>query len=60
MKTLSKARINGCITKNRYPSREYSEMVGRIEYLHRAVRLRTYYCVFCGGYHLTKKYVIQN
>lgn len=52
---LMKAKINGCTSKRRYPTRNLAETVGSIEKNKRGVSLRVYYCGFCYGFHLTKK-----
>ena len=55
MAELTKAQVNGCLSKNRYPSREYARMVGRFEYEKRGVQLRVYLCDYGYHFHLTKK-----
>ncbi len=55
MVELTKARVNGCLSKNRCPNRERAEFVKRVENEKRGVKLGEYHCQFCYGFHLTKK-----
>ena len=55
MRKLTKARVNGCLSKNKYPSMEYAKAVARIEHEKRGVKLREYLCQFGHHFHLTKR-----
>jgi hypothetical protein len=55
MSMVPKARINGCVRKNKYPTMEYARDVARVEHEKRGVNLRVYRCGDCLGFHLTHK-----
>ena len=52
---LTKARVNGCLSKNSYPNRECAEMEARVGYEQRGVKLRVYPCQYGFHFHLTSK-----
>ena len=55
MKGHTKAEVNGCLSKNRYCTRELAEAARLGAEIEWRVALRVYECEFCRGFHLTKK-----
>ena len=60
MTGLTRAQVKGCFSKRRYSTKTLAETVRRRAENEREVRLRTYHCEFCHGFHLTKKGMSQN
>ena len=50
-----KRRYFSCEKKQRYRTQHVAREAANRAFAARGVRLRTYYCQYCNGYHLTKK-----